>query len=133
MNAAKRAPPTGGVGTRPQQMWRYHDPEWGGPVHDDRRHFEFLILEGAQAGLSWSTILNKRDGYRRAFADFDAEKVARFTPREIAKLLNDPGIVRNRLKVESRGDERAGVPRSCRTSSAGSTTSSGASSTAGRT
>jgi DNA-3-methyladenine glycosylase I len=81
-------------------MWAYHDREWGVPVHDDRKHFEFLILEGAQAGLSWSTILNKRDGYRRAFADFDPEKVARFTPARIAKILTDPGIVRNRLKVE---------------------------------
>ena len=63
-------------------MWRYHDLEWGVPVHDDRKHFEFLILEGAQAGLSWSTILNKREGYRRAFASFDAQKVARFTPRD---------------------------------------------------
>jgi DNA-3-methyladenine glycosylase I len=82
-------------------MWDYHDHEWGVPVHDDRKHFEFLILEGAQAGLSWSTILNKRDGYRRAFADFDPDKVARFTPARIAKILLDPGIVRNRLKVES--------------------------------
>jgi DNA-3-methyladenine glycosylase I len=81
-------------------MWAYHDREWGVPVHDDRKHFEFLILEGAQAGLSWSTILNKRDGYRRAFAEFDAEKVARFTPARVAKLLADPSIVRNRLKIE---------------------------------
>jgi DNA-3-methyladenine glycosylase I len=84
-----------------EEMWAYHDEEWGVPVHDDRRHFEFLILEGAQAGLSWSTILNKRAGYRRAFADFDVEKVARFTPARIEKILLDPGIVRNRLKVES--------------------------------
>jgi DNA-3-methyladenine glycosylase I len=83
-----------------EEFWRYHDTEWGVPVHDDRKHFEFLILEGAQAGLSWSTILAKRDGYRRAFAAFDAEKVARFTPARIAKLLADPGIVRNKLKVE---------------------------------
>lgn len=69
------------------------------PVHDDRRHFEFLILEGAQAGLSWSTILDKREGYRRAFADFDPEKVARFTPARIEKILGDPGVVRNRQKV----------------------------------
>ena len=81
-------------------MWRYHDVEWGVAVHDDRTHFEFLILEGAQAGLSWSTILDKREGYRRAFAGFDPAKVARFTPTTIAKLLRDPGIVRNRLKVE---------------------------------
>ena len=80
---------------------RYHDDEWGVPVRDDRTQFEFLILEGAQAGLSWSTILNKRDGYRRAFADFDPAKVARFTKKRVDKLLQDPSIVRNRLKVES--------------------------------
>lgn len=80
---------------------RYHDEEWGVPVRDDRKQFEFLILEGAQAGLSWSTILNKREGYRKAFADFDPEKVARFTKRRVEKLLLDPSIVRNRLKVES--------------------------------
>jgi DNA-3-methyladenine glycosylase I len=80
-------------------MWAYHDAEWGVPVHDDRKHFEFLILEGAQAGLSWSTILNKREGYRRAFADFDPAAVARFTEKRIAKILTDPGIVRNRQKV----------------------------------
>ena len=79
----------------------YHDKEWGVPVYDDRVQFEFLILEGAQAGLSWSTILNKREGYRKAFADFDPEKVARFTGKRIEKLLQDPGIVRNRLKVQS--------------------------------
>jgi DNA-3-methyladenine glycosylase I len=79
----------------------YHDEEWGVPVHDDRVLFEFLTLEGAQAGLSWLTILRKREGYRKAFADFDAAKVARYTPRRIEKLLADPGIVRNRLKVES--------------------------------
>ncbi len=82
-------------------MWEYHDREWGVPVHDDRRHFEFLILEGAQAGLSWSTVLKKRDGYRRAFADFDPEKVARFTKARIQKILLDPSIIRNRLKVAS--------------------------------
>ena len=80
---------------------RYHDEEWGVPVHDDRTQFEFLVLEGAQAGLSWSTILGKREGYRRAFADFDVEKVARFTKKRVEKLLQDPSIVRNRLKVES--------------------------------
>lgn len=80
---------------------RYHDEEWGVPVRDDRVHFEFLILESAQAGLSWWTILRKRDGYRRAFADFDATKVARFTPRTIEKLLGDPAIVRNRHKIEA--------------------------------
>lgn len=79
----------------------YHDKEWGVPVYDDRVQFEFLILEGAQAGLSWSTILNKREGYRNAFADFDAQKVARFTARRVEKLLQDPSIVRNRLKVQS--------------------------------
>ena len=78
----------------------YHDREWGRPVHDDRVLFEFLILEGAQAGLSWSTILKKRENYRRLFADFDPAKVARFTPVRVEKLLLDPGIVRNRLKVE---------------------------------
>lgn len=80
---------------------RYHDEEWGVPVHDDRTQFEFLVLEGAQAGLSWSTILNKRAGYRKLFAEFDPEKVARFTKKRIEKLLLDPSIVRNRLKVES--------------------------------
>jgi DNA-3-methyladenine glycosylase I len=79
----------------------YHDREWGVPVHDDRLHFEFLILEGAQAGLSWSTILNKRDAYRKAFAGFDPAKVARFSEKKMEKLLKDPGIVRNRLKVQS--------------------------------
>ena len=78
---------------------KYHDDEWGVPVHDDRVLFEFLILEGAQAGLSWETILNKRENYRTAFAGFDPAKVARFTPAKVAKLLTDPGIVRNRLKV----------------------------------
>jgi DNA-3-methyladenine glycosylase I len=80
---------------------RYHDEEWGVPVHDDRTLFEFLILEGAQAGLSWSTILNKRASYRRAFADFDANKVARFGARDVKRLLADAGIVRNRLKIDS--------------------------------
>jgi DNA-3-methyladenine glycosylase I len=79
----------------------YHDTEWGVPVHDDRTHFEFLVLEGAQAGLSWLTILKKREGYRRLFADFDVEKVARFTPKRIDKILLDPGIIRNRAKVEA--------------------------------
>jgi len=79
----------------------YHDREWGVPVRDDRTQFEFLILEGAQAGLSWSTILNKREGYRKNFADFDVNKVARFTQKRIEKILLDPGIVRNKLKVNS--------------------------------
>src|SRR5436309_2656155 len=77
----------------------YHDQEWGVPIHDDRTLFEFLILEGAQAGLSWSTILNKRENYRRAFDNFDVRKVARYDSRKIKKLLADAGIVRNRLKV----------------------------------
>lgn len=77
----------------------YHDEEWGVPVWDDRKQFEFLTLESAQAGLSWACILNKREGYRRAFADFDPEKVARFTEKRIAKILDDPGVVRNKLKV----------------------------------
>ena len=81
------------------QYMEYHDTEWGVPVHDDRKHFEFLILEGAQAGLSWSTILKKREGYRKAFADFDPVKVARFTEAKLEKILLDPGIIRNRLKV----------------------------------
>lgn len=80
---------------------RYHDEEWGVPVWDDRKQFEFLTLESAQAGLSWACILNKREGYRRAFADFDAEKVARFTEKRIAKILENPGIVRNKLKVNA--------------------------------
>jgi len=80
-------------------MIAYYDREWGVPVHDDRVLFEFLILEGAQAGLSWSTILNKRENYRRAFAGFDPARVARFGEAQIARLLRDPGIVRNRLKV----------------------------------
>ena len=82
-----------------EQYIEYHDKEWGVPVHDDRTHFEFLILEGAQAGLSWSTILKKRDGYKKAFADFDPVKVARFSEEKLEKILLDPGIFRNRLKV----------------------------------
>jgi DNA-3-methyladenine glycosylase I len=79
----------------------YHDEEWGVPSHDERHLFELLVLEGAQAGLSWSTILHKREGYRRAFAGFDVEAVARFGPRDVERLLGDAAIVRNRLKVES--------------------------------
>jgi DNA-3-methyladenine glycosylase I len=82
-------------------MLEYHDREWGVPVHDDRKHFEFLVLEAAQAGLSWAIVLKKREGYRRAFAEFDPEKVARFTERRIEKLVLDPGIVRNRMKIEA--------------------------------
>ena len=82
-----------------EQYTKYHDEEWGVPVHDDKIHFEFLILEGAQAGLSWAMILKKRENYRKAFAGFDPVKVARFSESKIEKLLQDPGIVRNRLKV----------------------------------
>ncbi len=94
-------------GTEPFYV-AYHDTEWGVPLHDERGLFEFLILEGAQAGLSWSTILKKREGYRRAFDGFDAEKVARYTETDVARLLADPGIVRNRLKVAAAiGNARA--------------------------
>jgi DNA-3-methyladenine glycosylase I len=79
----------------------YHDKEWGVPVHDDRVLFEFLILEGAQAGLSWETILRKRDNYRKAFASFDAKKISRFSSKKLQSLMNDDGIVRNRLKIQS--------------------------------
>lgn len=82
-------------------MIRYHDEEWGAPVHDDRLLFEFLILEGAQAGLSWQTILNKRENYRAAFDHFDAEKIARYGEKKIAQLLANEGIVRNRLKIRA--------------------------------
>jgi len=82
-------------------MIRYHDEEWGVPVHDDRTLFEFLILEGAQAGLSWNTILNKRENYRKAFEHFDPELVAAFDRRKVQQLLRDPGIVRNKLKIAS--------------------------------
>ena len=96
--------------TRPRCDWAlgvsaayltYHDQEWGVPTHDDRRLFEFLLLEGAQAGLSWATVLHRREGYRRAFADFDPGAVARFDEAHCARLLTDPGIIRNRLKVAS--------------------------------
>jgi DNA-3-methyladenine glycosylase I len=82
-------------------MREYHDREWGVPVHNDRKHFEFLILEAAQAGLNWTMVLNKREGYRRAFSQFDPEKVARYTKARIDKLIADPSIIRNRLKIES--------------------------------
>jgi len=82
-----------------QLMREYHDREWGVPNHDDHRHFEFLVLEAAQAGLSWSIVLKKRDGYRRAFSQFDPEKVARYSPARIDKLAADPRIVRNRMKI----------------------------------
>jgi DNA-3-methyladenine glycosylase I len=90
-------------------MLAYHDEEWGMPSHDDRFLFELLTLEGAQAGLSWSTILNKREGYRQAFAGFDPAEVARFGPRDVERLLGDPGIVRNRLKIESTVNNAARV------------------------
>jgi DNA-3-methyladenine glycosylase I len=86
--------------TKPESI-AYHDREWGVPVHDDRLAFEFLILEGAQAGLSWSTILKRREGYRRAFAGFDPEAVARFGPPDVERLLADAGIIRNRKKIEA--------------------------------
>jgi DNA-3-methyladenine glycosylase I len=82
-------------------MVAYHDQEWGVPVHDDQRHFEFLVLEGAQAGLSWSIVLNKREGYRRAFSEFDPAKVARFTKVRIESLTQNPAIIRNRQKIEA--------------------------------
>ena len=90
----------GWAGTDPLYV-AYHDDEWGVPSHDDRHLYEMLVLEGAQAGLSWITILRKRDAYREAFEDFDAERIARFTPARIERLLNNPGIVRNRAKVGS--------------------------------
>lgn len=82
-------------------MTQYHDEEWGTPVTDDRKHFEFLVLEGAQAGLSWRTILHRREGYRKAFAQFDPKKVSKFDAKKVEELLQDPGIIRNRLKVLS--------------------------------
>jgi len=82
-------------------MIRYHDTEWGVPVHDDRKHFEFLILDAAQAGLSWRTVLYKRENYRRAFDHFNPKKIAKYTQKDINKLLSNPGIIRNRLKVMS--------------------------------
>src|SRR5476651_1487660 len=80
---------------------RYHDQEWGKPVHDDLVHFEFITLEGAQAGLSWETILNKRENYRKAFSGFDPKKIARYTPKKISDLQSNPAIVRNKLKIAS--------------------------------
>ena len=88
-------------GTANDAYIAYHDEEWGVPVHDDRKQFEFLILEGAQAGLSWLTILKRREGYRKAFADYDPQKVARFTQKRIEKLLENKGIIRNKLKVHA--------------------------------
>jgi DNA-3-methyladenine glycosylase I len=91
----------GWVGESNPLMLEYHDREWGVPVHHDGKHFEFLVLEGAQAGLNWSIILNKREGYRRAFSEFDPSKVARYTKKRVQKLLLDPGIIRNRQKIEA--------------------------------
>ena len=88
------------VGSDPR-MIRYHDQEWGVPVHNDRELFEFLVLEGAQAGLSWSTILNRRDGYRKAFSDFNVNKVASYTESDFNRLTQDPSIIRNKLKIKS--------------------------------
>ena len=82
-------------------MIAYHDEEWGVPVHDDRKHFEFILLDGMQAGLSWKTILHKRENFRKAFANFDPKKIARFTEKDISRLLNDAGIIRNRLKINA--------------------------------
>jgi DNA-3-methyladenine glycosylase I len=83
------------------QFHQYHDTEWGVPVHDDRKHFEFLVLEGAQAGLSWATILKRRPGYRQAFADFEPQKVAKFTDADFNRLMQNPDIIRNKLKIRS--------------------------------
>ena len=107
---------------------RYHDEEWGVPAHDDRTLFEFLILEGAQAGLSWNTILNKRENYRKAFDGFDPQRVARYDRRKIERLLRDPGIVRNKLKIACGGQQCEGISAACRKSSAVSTAISGSSS-----
>ncbi|MGI9308062.1 MAG: DNA-3-methyladenine glycosylase I [Gammaproteobacteria bacterium] len=98
MMSIKRCPWSAGVS---EAYEAYHDDEWGVPVHDDRLQFEFLTLESAQAGLSWSTVLHKRAGYREAFADFDVERVSRFNKRKIESLLKNPGIIRNRLKVNA--------------------------------
>jgi DNA-3-methyladenine glycosylase I len=89
------------AGTDDSLILQYHDREWGVPVHDDRTHYEFLVLEGAQAGLSWSIVLKKRDGYRHAFSQFDPEKVARYTEKRIQTLALDPAIIRNRMKIDS--------------------------------
>ncbi|MDX1561454.1 MAG: DNA-3-methyladenine glycosylase I [Gammaproteobacteria bacterium] len=96
--ARERCPWSQGIS---EAMERYHDCEWGVPVRDDRTHFEFLILEGMQAGLSWSTVLHKRPAFRKAFAGFDPDKVARFNRRSVERLMSDAGIIRNRLKIEA--------------------------------
>ncbi len=100
MSATDRKTRCGWVGLKPHLI-RYHDEEWGVPVHDDRKHFEMLLLEGAQAGLTWETILLRREGYRKAFAGFDPAAVARLTSRRKAALMKDVGIIRNRLKIEA--------------------------------
>src|ERR1041385_1772236 len=100
MKTIKAMKRCGWAGTDPL-MIEYHDREWGVPVHDDRRHYEFLVLEAAQAGLSWSIVLKKREGYRRAFSEFDPEKVARYTEKRIQKLTLDPAIIRNGMKIEA--------------------------------
>ena len=97
MNNSDRCPWPGDL----QLMIQYHDTEWGAPLHDDGKHFEFLVLDGAQAGLSWRTVLLKRENYRKAFDGFDPAKVARYSPRRVEKLLQNPGIIRNRLKIQS--------------------------------
>ncbi len=89
------------AGSDDQLMLRYHDEEWGVPLHDDRKHFEFLVLDGFQAGLSWRTILHKRENFRRAFHDFDVARIARYRDKDVQRLLSDPGIVRNRQKVQA--------------------------------
>lgn len=96
---AKTQTRCGWVGTGKPFYEEYHDKEWGVPVHDDGKHFEFLILEGAQAGLSWETILKRRDGYRKAFCNFDPKKVAKLSDAELSKRMHDPAIIRNRLKI----------------------------------
>src|SRR6201993_3631362 len=100
-NAAEPNKRCSWVNTDDPLLLKYHDREWGVPVHDDRRHFEVLVLSGAQAGLSWSLVLKKREGYRRAFDNFDPEKVAHYSERQIQKLASDPAIIRNRLKIEA--------------------------------
>ncbi len=103
MNKAKKAQPARcawAQGSEPR-MLKYHDTKWGVPVHNDRELFEFLILEGAQAGLSWQTILNRRGNYRKAFDNFNTKKIARYTSRDVRRLLSDAGIIRNRLKIEA--------------------------------
>src|SRR5437879_9822028 len=100
----------GWVGESNPLMLEYHDREWGVPVHDDGKHFEFLVLEGAQAGLSWSIVLNKRKGYRRAFSEFNPNKVARYTEKRVLKLLPNPGIIRNRQKIQAAVRNARAVP-----------------------